>query len=189
MFVAPSEGKMRRASNLIRQAGKIIITNAHRLGHLVNRHLRVVKLARDTALERHLATSQHRQESRLHRLVLHRVLQVLRQLDAGLQFPHSRALHRAYLDRVPGVADLHREGAVLDLTGDGEIHVGAGDVGSYRITVVKPCRGGARFPKRAVLYPPLTSNDSPLATTISTGNPVSRTSVCLEMSAAGRPQR
>jgi hypothetical protein len=52
---------------------------------------------------------------------------------------------------MPGVADLHREGAVLDLAGDGEIHVGAGDVGSYRLAVVEPCRGGAGFPKRAVL--------------------------------------
>ncbi len=135
----------------MRRAGKIIISKAHRLGHPVNRHLRLVELARDTALERHRATAQHRQESRLHRLVLHRVLQVRGQLDAGVQFAHRRALHRAYLDRMPGVADLHREGAVLDLAGDGEIHVGAGDVGSYRLAVVEPCRGGAGFPKRAVL--------------------------------------
>ena len=78
------------------------------------------------------------------------MLQVLGQLDAGFQYAHRRALHLAYLDRVPGVADLHREGAILDLTGDGEIHVGAGDVGSYRLAVVEPCRGGARFPNTRI---------------------------------------
>ena len=51
MLVAPREGEMRRVIDLVFRTGEGFIAHLHRCAHLVDGHLRLVEIARDTPLK------------------------------------------------------------------------------------------------------------------------------------------
>ena len=151
MFIAPRESKVRRVGHLVFRAGERFIPHLHRCTHLVDGHLRLVKIARDTPLKLDRAAAQHRQVAGLHNLVLHRIVEILGQGDACVQLPYGRTLHRPNRHRVLGVPDGYRQITILNLAGDGEIHPAVGDVRGQRLVIAKLRLTGGRFPEGAIL--------------------------------------